>query len=55
MNHPLTLPELLEGKTITTARMEDGLLYLHLGADEELIVLNVVACGIAELDGKTLQ
>ena len=55
MIHDLSLPEILEGKTITTARMEDGLLYLHLGADKELVVLNVVACGIAELDEKTLQ
>ena len=51
----MNLVELLEGKVITTARMEDGLLYLHLGTDQELIVLNVVACAVAELDAKTLQ
>ena len=51
----MDLAELLEGKTITTARVEDGLLYLQLGANKEVIAMQVLAWGAAELEEATLQ
>ncbi len=51
----MDLPEMLEGKTITTARVEDGVLYLQLGANEQVVALVVLGYGYAEIDGQTLQ
>lgn len=53
----MTLPEMLEGKVITTARVDegDGCLYLQLGKNEAVIVLQVLTWGAAETDGATLQ
>lgn len=51
----MDLPDFLEGKTITTARVEDGLLYLQLGKNEGVIVLQVLTWGAAELEEQTLQ
>ena len=54
----MSLVELLEGKTITTARIDADdptLIYLHLGPDVSVIALQVYAWGAVETDGKTLQ
>ena len=51
----MELAELLRGKTITEVRAEDGLLYLHLGADECVVALQVNYWGAVEQDGATLQ
>lgn len=51
----MELPKLLEGKTITEARVEDGLLYLHLGRDEEVVALQVLVWGYADTKQATLQ
>ena len=54
----MTLPELLEGKTITTARIDADdptLIYLHLGPDVSVVAIQVYAWGAVETEGKMLQ
>ena len=59
----MTIPELMEGKTITTFRMEGADMYLHLGNDEYVIIMSPVMYGgnpmisimAHPLEGKVLQ
>lgn len=51
----MNLTEALEGKTITSVRISDGLVYLHLDRDAAVIALQVTAWGMAEQDVAPLQ